>query len=90
MEAGGVGGLVYSQKSVKLYNIRSKLTNTVLSFFGVRMLASSSSGGHRFFLGDTCKEAYKLDIEEGKAKSSSHVARQDAFVTTFLFPIAYL
>ena len=32
------------------------------------MLASSSSGGHRFFLGETCREVY-MCRRRGKAKN---------------------
>lgn len=46
---------VKTLKRSSSYNTSFK-TYVVLSFLGVRVLPSSSSGGHLFFLGDTCKE----------------------------------
>ena len=34
----------------------------VLNFLGVKVFPSSSSGGQRFFLGETCSEEYNSDI----------------------------
>lgn len=39
-----------------------RLTYAVRSFFGVKVVSSSSSGGQRFFLGETPRLVYKLDI----------------------------
>lgn len=54
MAYNGICQIMHRRERVSAY--------AVLSFFGVKINSSSSSGGQRFFLGDMPRLVYKSDI----------------------------